>query len=79
MRRPSAREREAAELRARQSLEARKGSPFTDEEWQEAKTSLIKFFGILAKWQVQADQQAADPPPAPATPPRRARAKKRNK
>ena len=79
MLRPTTEERQAAEQRARQSLEARKGSPFTDEEWQEAKTNLLNFFRILAEWQVQAEQRAADSPPAPVAPQRRTRTKKRDK
>jgi hypothetical protein len=81
MRRPTMEEGQAAELRARESLEARKGASFTDEEWQEAKTNLVTFFRILAEWQMQAEQPVADSPPEPAdaSPQRRGRAKKRNK
>jgi hypothetical protein len=43
----------------RQSLEARKGSPFTDEAWLEAKTNLVKFFSILAEWQ---SKPTSEPP-----------------
>jgi hypothetical protein len=68
MRRPTTEERAAAELRARQSIEARKGSPFTDEEWREAKANLIALFRLLVQWQLQAEQQAtSDPTPSVTT------------
>jgi hypothetical protein len=81
VRRPTMDEGQAAEVRARESLEVREGAPFTDEEWQEAKTNLVNFFRILTEWQMQAEQPVADSPPAPAdaSPQRRGRAKKRSK
>lgn len=51
-----------AERKFRESLEARKGSQFTDEEWREARRNLIEFFAIAADW-------AANPlPPKPEKP-----------
>ena len=51
-------ERQAAELRE-ETLEARKGSTLTDEEWPEAKTNLVNFFRILTEWQRQANPYAS--------------------
>jgi hypothetical protein len=67
MRRPTTEERAAAELRARQSLEARKGSPFTDEEWREAKANLKALFSLLLKWKLQAEQHATPDSTPPVT------------
>lgn len=78
MRRPTTEERVAAELRARRSLEARKGSPFTDEEWREATANLIALFRVLVEWELRPKQQT----PGTATAPengRTRRARKRRK
>ncbi len=69
MPRPTNDEREAAERRARESVEARKGSPYTDEEWREAKANLVAFFRIAIEWQLQAEKQDTPAPNAAQTAP----------
>jgi hypothetical protein len=46
----SPRERQAAEARARASVEARTG-PLTDEEWRTAAHNLKRFLSVLASWE----------------------------
>lgn len=38
---------ETTELKARRAFEKRRGSPFTDEEWEEAKRNLVAVFLML--------------------------------
>jgi hypothetical protein len=69
-------EREAAERRARRSFEVRKGLPYTDEEWREAKANLVAFFRIAIQWQLQAAKQEKPPNAAPTAPPLKRRSRR---
>ena len=37
----------SSEQKMRRALEARRGSPFTDEEWDEAKRNLVGMFLMM--------------------------------
>ena len=43
-------ERQAAEQRARASIEAQTGRPLSDEEWREAATNLRQLMLLVASW-----------------------------
>ena len=43
----------AREVRARASIEAKRGAPYTDAEWHEAQQNLLAFFGVLAEWKAK--------------------------
>jgi hypothetical protein len=47
----------SAELKARRAFEARRGEPFTEEEWEEAKRNLVGIFLMLG---LDSDDRADD-------------------
>ena len=67
VKRPTPEEREAAEQRARHSIEEKAERQYTDEEWREAKANIKGFFSTLARWQLDAPENAT--PAAPARQP----------
>lgn len=48
----------STELKARRAFEARRGTPFTDEEWEEAKRNLVGIFLMIGLG--SEDQDAED-------------------
>jgi hypothetical protein len=38
------------EIAARRSFETRRGAPYAEAEWKEAKANLRAFIGLLAEW-----------------------------
>jgi hypothetical protein len=45
--------RSDAERRARESIDAKRESPMTDEEWCEARSNLLAFVAIVSDWSQQ--------------------------
>ena len=42
------------EIAARRVLETRRGEPYAEAEWKEARANLRSFFGVLAEWNADA-------------------------
>lgn len=38
------------EAEAREAIESRRGTPYSDSEWDEASSNLRAFFGLLGEW-----------------------------
>lgn len=47
---PAPAERKRRETQARAHLETLRGIPFTDEEWEEVRRTVRRFFALLREW-----------------------------
>lgn len=51
--------KESSEQKMRRTFEARRGLPFTDEEWDEAKRNLVGLFLMMGTRDATADEDDA--------------------
>jgi hypothetical protein len=52
----------SSELKMRRAFEARRGTPFTDEEWEEAKRNLVGLFLMIGTADPASDDDPFEEP-----------------
>lgn len=50
-------DRTSSEQKMRRAFEARRGTPFSDEEWEEAKRNLVGLFLMMGTRDVSPDEE----------------------